>query len=248
MITLIGTGHVFNLTQPLLKILDEKKPETICIELDEQRYHALIMKQNNPEDYKKNKKNIPATYKLLAKFQDNMAEEYGVTAGQEMLTAINYAQSHQIPIKFIDLNAQEMFIKMLKTMTFREKLKLFFSSIGGIFVSKKRVEKELKKLENDFDIYIEEIQKKFPTIKKVLIDDRNQYMTDRIIEANQESQKVLVVIGDGHIPGITKILKQKNIEYEEIRLSDLRKQINESSSSLEASFSLEYRPMDIDEK
>ena len=58
MITLIGTGHVFNLSQALLNIFDEKQPDVFCIELDKQRYQALLLKQSNPEAYKEQEKNL----------------------------------------------------------------------------------------------------------------------------------------------------------------------------------------------
>ena len=91
MITLIGTGHVFNLSQPLLNIFDEKQPDIICVELDRERYNALILKQTDPEAYKEMEKNVPILYRILARFQQGMAEEYGVTAGAEMLTSIKRA-------------------------------------------------------------------------------------------------------------------------------------------------------------
>jgi pheromone shutdown protein TraB len=34
MITLIGTGHVFDLSSALTEIFDEKLPEVICVELE----------------------------------------------------------------------------------------------------------------------------------------------------------------------------------------------------------------------
>ncbi|MCK4902074.1 MAG: TraB/GumN family protein [Thermoplasmatales archaeon] len=242
MITLIGTGHVFNLTQPLLNIFDEKQPNIICVELDKQRFNALMLKQSDPEAYKKMKKNVPALYKLLARFQEGMANEYGVTAGQEMLTSINYARSHQLPIAFIDMNAQRLFNRMLKTMSFSEKIKLMLTGFGGLFVSKKRVEKELKNFEKNFDTYIEQIGKKFPTLKRVLIDERNLYMVQQLAVANEQHEKVIAVVGDGHIPGITRLLENKELDFETIRLSELRNQPPESDSST-ASFSLEYKEL-----
>ena len=140
MITLIGTGHVFNLSQQILDIFDEIRPDIICIELDKQRYDALILKQTNPQEYKDQEKNVPLIYKLLSRFQEDMAKQYGVKAGSEMITAINYAQTYQLPLAFIDMNAQLMFTNMLKKMTFIEKFKLMFSGFGGFFISKKRVE------------------------------------------------------------------------------------------------------------
>lgn len=243
MITLIGTGHVFNLSQALLDIFEEKQPELLCVELDNQRYNALMLKQSNPEAYKKSVKNVPILYKLLARFQEGMANEYGVTAGAEMLTTIDFARSHQLPLTFIDMNAQRLFKKMLKKMTFREKFKLMFSGFGGLFVNKKRVEKELEKFEKNFDEYIEKIGEKFPTIKHVLIDERNYYMVKQLTTANEQYGKIIAVVGDGHIPGLTKLLEEKEVEFETIRLSELRSQKPVEQDSSTASFSLEYREL-----
>jgi len=241
MITLIGTGHVFNLSQQLLDIFDEIRPEIICIELDKQRYDALILKQTNPQEYKNQAKNIPIIYKLLSRFQEGMAKQYGVTAGSEMITAINYAQANQLPIAFIDMNAQNMFSNMLKKMTLKEKFKLMLSGFGGFFVSKKSVEEELKKFEQNFDSYIDQIGKKLPTIKKVLIDERNEHMVKELVKASEQYEKIIAVVGDGHIPGLSKLLTEKKIDLKEIRLSQIKdKKIPDRDSST-ASFSIEYK-------
>jgi len=241
MITLIGTGHVFDLSSAILRIFDEKNPEVICVELDAQRYNALMMKNSDPEKYKANSKNLPIVYKLLARFQDSMAEKYGVTAGEEMLTAINYAGSHQLPIEFIDMNAQVIFTKMLKSMKFSERIKLFLTGIGGFFISKGRVEKELNKFEDDLDKYIAEIGEKFPTIKRALIDERNEYMAQKLVDTNQRFKNVLALVGDGHIPGLTKLLKEKNVVFETVRLNELRNYKGADVDSASMSFSINYK-------
>ena len=240
MITLIGTGHVFNLSQALLDIFEEKQPDVLCVELDKQRYHALMLKQSDPEKYEEHSKKLPIIYKLLARFQDNMAKEYGVQAGQEMITTIQYAQSHQLPIAFIDMNAQRLFARMLKSMTIREKFKMFFSGFAGFFVSKKRVEKEMDKLEDNFDKYMDEIGKKFPTIKRVLVDERNQYMVQQLAVATEQYEKIIAVVGDGHVPGLSELLKKKKIEFETIRLKELRSKKVKSGDPSTASFSTNY--------
>jgi len=242
MITLIGTGHVFNISEPILEIFDEKKPEIICVELDKERCQGLLLKQSDKEGYKKKMDNTSSIYKLLARFQDNMAEEYGVIAGQEMLTAINYAQTHQIPLALIDMNAKELFNKMFKEMKISEKLRLLISGIAGFFVSKKRVEKELSRIEKNFDSYLNDVGDKFPTIKKVLIDDRNNFMAKKIINAKEQYENIIAVLGDGHIPGISKILEDEKISFETVRLKDLRKKSeNKITDSSSASFSIEYK-------
>jgi pheromone shutdown protein TraB len=241
MITLIGTGHIFNLTRVLVNIFEEKQPDILCVELDRQRYNALILKRENPEAYKNTKKDVPIIYKMLARFQEGMANEYGVTAGSEMLTTIDYANSHQLPIAFIDMNAQNIFTKMLKKMTIREKFRLIFSGFGGFIVSKKNVEEELKKIQKDFDSYIIKIGEKFPTIKKILIDERNTYMVQQLSRVNDSHKKIIAVVGDGHIPGLSGLLSKKEIMFETIRLNDLRKFENIETDSSKASFSLHYK-------
>ena len=240
MITLIGTGHVFDLSNALLDIFDEKQPEILCIELDKQRYHALMLKQSDPEKYEEQSKNLPIIYKLLSRFQDNMANEYGVQAGQEMITAIQYAQSHSLPLAFIDMNAQRLFTRMLKSMTFREKIRMFFSGFAGFFVSQKRVEKELDKIEDNFDVYMGEIGKKFPTIKRVLVDERNEYMVNQLIMAKEQYNNIIAVVGDGHVPGLSELLKKKEVEFETIRLKELRNKKVKPSDASTASFSTNY--------
>jgi len=241
MITLIGTGHVFDLSSALLRIFDEKNPDVMCVELDKQRYNALMIKLSNSEAYKEAGKNLPLLYKLLARFQDSMAKEYGVTAGDEMLTAINYAQGRQLPVEFIDMNAQNLFPRMLKSMPMSEKLKLMLTGFGGFFVSRKRVEKELSNFENNFDKYIEQIGEKFPTIKRVLIDERNMYMVQKLVEISGQHERVVAVVGDGHVPGLSKLLTEKNIAFETVRLSDLRNQKESDSGSATASFNINYK-------
>jgi len=243
MITLIGTGHVFDLSKALLAIFEEKEPDVVCVELDRQRYHALILRTTNPAAYEESKKNLPIVYKMLAQFQESMAQQYGVNAGDEMLTAITYAQSHQLPVEFIDKDAQNLFSTMWKTMPFLEKLKLLFSGLGGLFISKKRVEKELENLQGNFDTYLEEIGKRFPTIKRTLIDERNEYMVSRVATLNDNYHKIIVCIGDGHIPGMTALLSTKQIPYEVIRLQQLQNQKTINADGISAGFSIQYKPI-----
>ncbi len=178
---------------------------------------------------------------MLAQFQESMAEQYGVNAGDEMLTAIHYAQSHQLPVAFIDTNAQQLFTRMWNTMPFIEKFKLLFSGFAGFFVSKKRVEEELKKYQQNFDSYIQEIGKKFPTIKRTLIDERNEHMVGNLVALHEKHQKIIACVGDGHVPGITKLLQEKQIPFETIRLQDLQNIKIKKTDGLSAHFSIDYK-------
>lgn len=217
MITLIGTAHILNLSQVLIKIFDEKQPDMICIELDSKRYNVLINR-----DLQTKNRDTPALYKFLAWFQEKLAREYGVTAGDEMITAIKYAEEHDIPFSMIDMDAQLLFTRMLKSMSILEKIRLIFSGLLSLLIGKKQVEKELDYIEENFNDFLQEVNKKYPTIKKVLIDERNEFMAKKLIELSKEYQDIIAIVGEGHIPGISSILRENNIEVETIRLSTLR--------------------------
>ena len=46
MITIIGTGHVFNLAEPVSFIVKNTWPDAVLIELDVSRYNALMKAQD----------------------------------------------------------------------------------------------------------------------------------------------------------------------------------------------------------
>jgi pheromone shutdown protein TraB len=238
MITLIGTGHVFDLSSAVLNLLYKKKPDLICLELDKKRFKGL--KQQRYLGGKKTfDKSLPVIYRLLADFQENVARKYGTTVGNEMLAAEEYASTNNLPIELIDIDAQEILLKMWREMKLTEKIKLFISSIVGIFISKKKIEDELERLQNNYYEYIEEIGKKFPTIKKILIDDRNRHMANRLIELSKNYDNIVAIVGDGHIEGLSKILKSNNLETDIIRLKDLRNNTVDNKNN--AHFTVEYK-------
>ena len=248
MITLIGTGHVFKLSYQLLNIFDTINPDALCVELDNQRYQSLMMKQYDPEQYEQAAKKLPYIYRKLADFQEELAKRYGVQPGDEMLTTITYAHSHQIPLVCIDVHAQNMFKKMIKEMSLSEKTKFFLSGIGSIFVPKKNIDKEVKNITNNVESYLTIIGKKFPTIKKVLIDDRNTYMAKNLIKLHETYENIIAVLGDGHIQGIASLLQQQNIAPKIIRLKELQDYTPPQTDQATASFHEDYQSPDEENK
>ena len=239
MITLIGTGHVFDLREQISGILDEKQPDIICVELDERRYAALLQRKNGDGQASSNR-NASFLYRLLGRFQDSIASQYGVQAGDEMLTGIQFAHDHQRPIAFIDVPADQMFSRMLNEMSFTEKLRLIISAFGSMFVSRKQVDKEIDKIEMNLETYLEQVGDKFPTIKRVLIDERNQHMVQQLEKAHEDYENMIAIVGDGHIPGLQKLLEKDDQSVETIRLKELRKQQTIPTNASTASFSVEY--------
>ena len=238
MITLIGTGHVFDLREQIIQIFNERLPDIICVELDERRYTALLQRNSEPKKTTSSRNNASFLYRLLGRFQDSIASQYGVQAGDEMLTSIQFAHDHQIPIAFIDVPADRMFSRMLKEMSVTEKLRLIISALGSMFVSKNQVDKEIDKIEMNLEKYLNQVGDKFPTIKRVLIDERNQHMVQQLIKAQENYENVIAIVGDGHIPGLESLLEENNHQCETIRLKQIRTKSTVESDSSQASFTV----------
>ncbi|HDO19547.1 MAG TPA: conjugal transfer protein TraB, partial [Thermoplasmatales archaeon] len=220
MITLVGTGHVFDLSMKVEQIIRERLPDVVCVELDITRYNALVARGNNETI---SRKSLPAVYRLLAKFQDTVADWYGVEAGDEMLTAIKTANEMDIPVELIDMDAQKVFKRMWKSMSLRERFRLLVSALFGLFSTRSMIEREIEKIQNNMEQFMEVIGKKFPTVKRVLIDERDRFMAERLEELCKNYENIVAFVGDGHIPGIKEKLLSRNIEVEVLRLKDITK-------------------------
>lgn len=82
------------------------------------------------------------------------------------------------------------------------------------------MEEEIERFQDNEDEYIRLVGEQFPTFVKVLIDDRNEIMAARIRKASERYRNIVVVIGDGHVEGIRRLLS--DLEVRAIRLNDLQ--------------------------
>ncbi len=215
MITLVGVGHVFQLRQRIEAMVEHQRPDLVCIELDEDRYRYIRQKEREGR--------YPSmTVALLARFQTRTAEMFGSTVGDEMIAAVDAAQELGVPHELIDMDGYTVLQKLRREMTLRERFWAFVAAIGAQFISKKRIERELQEYEEDPEAYEEELERRFPTFKRVLIDDRNAYMAGRIAQSTTTHPNVIAFVGDGHVRGITQHLDHWGLPHEVIRLSEIR--------------------------
>ena len=223
MITIIGTAHVFDLSSILTKIFKEKNPEIICVELDKKRYNGLVSSNYN----NKNKEKIPILYKIFAKFQNNLAKNYGIVPGDDMLTAISYAKTNNLPIGLIDMDAKDLYEQAIDKMTFTEKLNIsiiavFIVIFGWLYIKINRAESDFKNLNNDVQGHLQNFESSYPNLKEVLIDERNKNMAKKMINYNKKYKRIIACVGKAHTPGISKLFIKNNIEFSIIDIKQLQ--------------------------
>lgn len=221
--TIIGTAHISQKSADLVKkVIEVEKPDTVCVELDEQRYEALSNKKRWQElDIKsiiKNKQLTTLVVNLiLASYQKKLGKKLGVMPGTELMVATQVAKDNNIPIVLCDRDVKVTLKRAWNKMTFFQKLKFLVSGLAGVFEKQDITEEELEKLKEK-DILNElmaELGKAMPVLKEVLIDERDTYITEKM--RNAKGENIVAVVGAGHVNGIIEKLKsEKAFDLEEI--------------------------------
>ncbi len=213
--TIIGTAHISQKSADLVKkVIEEEKPDTVCVELDEQRYEALSNKKRWQElDIKaiiKNKQLTTLVVNLiLASYQKKLGKKLGVMPGTELMVATQVAKENDIPIVLCDRDVKITLKRAWNKMSFFQKLKFLVSGLAGVFEKQDITEEELEKLKEK-DILNElmaELGKAMPVLKEVLIDERDTYITEKM--RNAEGENIVAVVGAGHVNGIIEKLRSE---------------------------------------
>lgn len=209
-IILIGTAHVSKQSADLVKeVIETERPDSVCIELDDQRYKAILegAKWKETDIFKviKEKKATLLLMNLaLSSFQKRLAKEFGTNAGQEMLQGIQSAQEVGANLVLADRDIQITFSRIWHNVGFWGKCKLLMEIIVSIFDDESISEEEMEKLKSEdmLNGMLKDFTESFPKLKAPLIDERDQYLSQKIKDA--PGDKIVAVLGAAHVPGIQK--------------------------------------------
>ncbi|KAA0564472.1 TraB/GumN family protein [Rossellomorea aquimaris] len=216
---LIGTAHVSRQSAVQVKeVIEAEQPDTVCVELDEPRYQSIVegdkWKDTDIFQVIKDKKATLLLMNLaIGSFQRRMAKQFGIKPGQEMIQGIESAKENGAELVLADRNIQITFSRIWNSVGFSGKAKLMTQIIYSIFSTDTITEEELEKIKSQdmLDSMLNEFTQVFPKLKTPLIDERDQYLAQKIKDAPGE--KIVAVLGAAHVPGITKeIYKEHNLD------------------------------------
>ncbi|SCC08661.1 pheromone shutdown-related protein TraB [[Bacillus] enclensis] len=213
---LIGTAHVSKKSAEQVKeVIEREQPDSVCVELDEQRYQSIMEGDKWKEtDIFKVIKDRKATFLLMnlaiSSFQKRMAKQLGIQAGQEMIQGIQSAKETGAELVLADRNIQVTFSRIWSNVGFTGKSKLLMQIIYSIFSNDSISEEELEKLKSKdmLEGMLNEFTETFPRLKEPLIDERDQYLSQKIKDAPGE--KIVAVLGAAHVPGIKEEIKKEH--------------------------------------
>ena len=213
---LVGTAHISQESVTLVeKVIEQEQPDCVCIELDDKRYQALTQKKKWEElDLKtivKNKQLSTLLVQLLmASYQKRLGGKLGVTPGSELLMAANTAKKLQIPISLCDRDVRITLRRAWKSTSFWKKGYLLTSLLASVFDKTEVSEEKLQELKQK-DVLTElmdEMGNSLPDLKRVLIDERDIYLNEKI--KSSLGKRIVAVVGAGHVAGMIKAFDTDN--------------------------------------
>ena len=207
-IYLVKTAHVSaDSVKDVYDTYEEIHPDTICIELDKDRYDRLNDKNhwrntNIKTVIKSGKVGMLLVTMVLASFQRRMADKMDTSSGGEMIAGINIAKENGINLVLADRNINITFKRIWNSLGLWEKCKLLTTLILSVFEDEAISEEELNQLKQSdmLDAALSEVGKTFPGVKRILVDERDMYLAQMIKTAN--GNKIMAIIGAAHASGI----------------------------------------------
>jgi pheromone shutdown-related protein TraB len=212
---IVGTAHISQQSADLVReVITNENPDRVCIELDEKRFKALSEK-NRWENLdlknliKQKQLSTLIVNLVLSSYQKKLGEKLGVAPGTELLEAANTAKELNLPIELSDRDVRITLKRAWHSMSFWQKLKLLVGGFGGIFEKQELTEEKLAELRSKdvLSEMMDELGKAMPVLKKVIIDERDKYIAEKMKQSKGE--KIVSVVGAGHVNGIVKALESE---------------------------------------
>lgn len=211
-IYLVKTAHISaQSVEDVINTIQEVTPSTVCVELDAQRARSFTQntqweKTDIISIIKKKQVGLLLSNLILSSYQKKMAKQLNISVGAEMIEAMNQAKNVSARLLYIDRDVQITFKRIYRLLTFSQKFKLLIGLVSSLFNEEKITDEQLENLKQAdmIDSALSEMGKSFPVIKQVLVDERDQYMAQKIRQAS--GSVIVAVVGAAHAPGIEKHL------------------------------------------
>ena len=207
----LGTAHVSQRSvDEVREVIAEIKPDVVCVELDKGRYDALT-KDSAFRDLdvfkvvREGKTLYLLAHLALASYQRRIGASLGVKPGAELIAAVDAAKQQGVAYELIDRDIQITLKRTWKNIGLWRRFTLLLSLVAGGEdkgepVTAETVEslKEAKALSE----MLTELGNAVPEVKEPLVDERDRYLTSKMLEAGAGKKTVVAVVGAAHVPGM----------------------------------------------
>lgn len=215
-IRLVGTAHVSEKSVAEVRAaIEEFQPGIVGVELDPGRYNALRHEQAPPkvEDVLKAGNFSQLLFQwTLAYLQRKIGMDVGVEPGAEMVAAIEEVEGRGLPLALIDRDIRITLARFWEGMSLWEKAKMVYAlalSVGG--VEGDEIDIDALTRQDVVSAALDEFRKFSPNGARALIDERDAYLARRILDLSGRYDRVMAVIGAGHVRGVERYLSSPEL-------------------------------------
>lgn len=216
LIILVGTAHISQESTDLVRrVISLEGPDCVCLELDDKRYQALTQKErwqslDLKEVLRRKQLSTLVINLLMAAYQKKLGGKLGVTPGAELLAAAETARDKQIPISLCDRDIRITLRRAWKSTSLWKKSYLLTTLLASLFDDTEISEEKLTELKRKdvLSDLMDELGEAFPDLKRVLIDERDIFLAEKI--KTSPGKRLVAVVGAGHIDGIVRELAHDN--------------------------------------
>jgi pheromone shutdown-related protein TraB len=211
--TIIGTAHVSRASAEAVKELAGSGDfDAIAVELCQARYDALTAerKWTDLDLYKvlrQGKAGLVMANLALSAYQRRIAEQFGIEPGAEMRAAAVAAKERNLPLQLVDRDLATTLRRSYASVPWYKRMYLMAGLALGMVSSEEIDEESIEKLkEGDIlEATFTEFAEQSPELFEALIAERDRYMAARLRQENADhsGRKVLLVIGAGHMEGLS---------------------------------------------
>ncbi|MBS0567233.1 MAG: TraB/GumN family protein [Proteobacteria bacterium] len=220
--TLLGTAHVSRASvEAVRELIGSQDFDAIAVELCDTRYRALRDREawrnlDLLQIIRQGKAGMVAANLALSAYQRRLAEQFGIEPGAEMKTAAELAEAQHKPVWLIDREVATTLKRAYRSVGFLARFGLLGGLVASLFERGDVAEEDIEKLkqgdmlQSAFSEFAEQSEPLF----RSLIAERDGFMSARLREESAKAQalgtmvkRVLVVIGAGHLAGMTDAIQ-----------------------------------------
>jgi len=236
---LVGTAHFSRESiQDVRDTIQKVRPNVVMLELCPQRQ---LMLQYSEEDILREAEDINFAkvrvfirrdglvagimQSLFLKLSAEVTKKLGIAPGGEFRAGYEEGTKHGARILLGDRMVNVTFQRALHSLNFFQKLRFYFAIARTLTEDISITPEEVEKMKNKdmVDMLVGELAEQFPTVTRVLVDERDKVLAYSLRSAanvtnveNGPPVTVVGVVGMGHVKGIVRLWDQDIVEIKEI--------------------------------
>lgn len=214
-IHILGTAHVSKKSvDEVRRLIEEVRPDTVCVELCEARLAALTdedrwKKLDIFKVFKEGKSLFLLANLAVGAYQRRLGQELGVMPGAELLAGVEAARANGAEVVLADRDVNTTLKRTWGSLSFWKKNQLLAAIMASLFDKGAKGDDgqvldadaiEGLKDHANLSQMMAEFARALPEVKRPLIDERDLYLVSKVREA--PGKTIVAVVGAGHVPGM----------------------------------------------